>query len=165
MSIELPDFVQFEPFNRLRNEMNAVNLGSFELFNPDFHLTGDERSALARKGIGVAKSSLHHLLDFSLVYKNSRVLVIDKKLFHLASCETLPDQAIYLVATSLVGEQSLTVCPDCLKRLQYKGYDPVKARREAYSRQILDDFRLSEYKSKYPFYPVSEKRELRKQIH
>lgn len=165
MRFELPDFTLFEPFNRLRSDMNASKLGYFELFNPDYHLTGDERSVLARQGLEVGKSSLHHLLDFSLVYKNSRVLVIVGKRFHIASCESLPNQTTYRVATSVGDEQSLKVCPDCLKIMHYKGYDPVKARREAYSRQILDDFRLTEYKSKYPFYPVSEKRELRKQIH
>lgn len=164
MSILLPDFLSFEPFNRLRVSMNATELGHFELFDPNLHLTGEERSLLAKQGIEINHTALQHLLDFTLVFKNSRVIVIDEDCFHIACCVSLPKKPMFQVATELVKATGQRVCSDCLKILHYKGYDPIKARKEAYSRQILMDFKLSEYKSKYPFYPVSEKRELRKPI-
>lgn len=164
MSLQLPDFTLFEPFNRLRESMNATKLGYFELFNPQYHLTGEERSLLERGGIEISSDNLHHLLDFTLVYKNSRVILLADNVYHLARCSKLPSQGRFKIATKVIGDKSLSVCPDCLSVLHYKGYDPLKARKEAYSRAILDSFSLSEFKTKYPFYPVSEKRELRKKI-
>src|SRR5690625_3539173 len=45
-SVELPDFLEFAEFNRLRERMGAEQLGAFEFFDPRLHLTADERMAL-----------------------------------------------------------------------------------------------------------------------
>jgi hypothetical protein len=161
--MKLPDFNEFEPFNELRRKMNTDELGYFELFDPKFHLTGVERSDLERKGVVVSSSYLFHLLDFTLVYKNSRVCTIDSSIYHLAHCAQFPHSNKYEVATSLqVSEQPLTVCKACLQTLQYKGFDSQKARKEAYSLQVFENFKLEEFWRQFHIYPVSEKRDLRK---
>ncbi len=161
----LTDFLDFEPFNQLRTKMNANSLGDFELFDPHWHLTGIERSQLERDGITASASQLHMLLDFTLVFKNSRVLVIDKHYYHVACCDRLFIQAEYQIATSLRSMQlGKVICPDCLQRLNYDGYDRTKARREAYSEKVLDSFQLSAFWKHYPMYPVSEKKEMRKPL-
>ena len=161
----LTDFLAFEPFNELRQRMSASELGQFELFNPDWHLTGQERSQLARVGLTVGADKVQMLLDFTLVYKNSRILVADQQYFHLASCSALKPRSEYFITTSLRGAPSgLTVCPHCLQRLTYDGYDMTKARRENYSQRVRDTFRLTDFWQRYPQYPVSEKREMRRTL-
>ncbi|MDN3650307.1 hypothetical protein QWZ13_15465 [Reinekea marina] len=164
MAIHLPDFTEFEPFNKLREKMNASELGAFELFDPKHHLTGDERSLLQRQGAELPRSGVSHLLDFTLVYKNTRCIVRDKSVFHVAHCEQFPIDDSLFVATNITVNMPKQVCPDCLKIIHYKGYDPLKARKEAYSQQVLQNFTLSEFWRHYALYPVSEKREIRKSI-
>lgn len=72
--MELTNFLEFEPFNQMRECMGTDQLGQFELFDPDRHLTGEERSVLARHGLLLPRSSLGRLLDYCLCYKNSRWL-------------------------------------------------------------------------------------------
>jgi len=67
--MKLPDFLEFTPFNNLKERMQVTKLGQFELFDPVHHLTGVERSDLDRFGIMVPLSDIHHLLDFTLVFK------------------------------------------------------------------------------------------------
>jgi hypothetical protein len=164
MPIELQDFTKFEPFNTLREKMQATELGFFEIFNPLHHLTGNERSDLERIGISLPRQQLMHLLDFTLVYKNSRIIMLDDKRFHVAFCSVFPIQESYLVSTALIEPNVVRVCEHCLTRLHYKGYDPLKARKEAYSLQVLEEFQLSQFWAQFPTYPVSEKRDIRKQI-
>ena len=164
MSIELPDFLDFEPFNELREKMQATELGFFEIFNPLHHLTGIERSDLDRVGVTLARQQLTYLLDFTLVYKNSRVIVADARRFHVAYCSDFPLQETLVASTSIVDAEVLNVCEHCLARLHYKGYEPLKARKEAYSLQVLDQFQLSQFWAQFPLYPISEKRDIRKYI-
>lgn len=164
MPIELQDFTEFEPFNRLREKMQATELGFFEIFNPLYHLTGNERSDLERLGVTLPRQQLMHLLDFTLVYKNSRVIVLENKRFHVAFCSEFPIQESYLVSTNVIEPNSAGVCEHCLTRLHYKGYEPLKARKEAYSLQVLEEFKLQQFWVQFPTYPVSEKRDIRKQI-
>ncbi|MFQ3231669.1 MAG: hypothetical protein ACI9DO_003059, partial [Reinekea sp.] len=121
MAIELQDFTKFEPFNALREKMQATELGFFEIFNPQFHLTGNERSDLERIGVSLPRALLMHLLDFTLVYKNSRVIVMQDNRFHVAYCSEFPVQTDYLVSTNFIGSSELRVCEHCLTRLHYKG--------------------------------------------
>lgn len=164
MSIELPDFLDFEPFNNLRREMQATELGFFEIFNPLHHLTGIERSDLEREGVTLSRQQLTYLLDFTLVYKNSRVIVADNKRYHVAYCSDFPVQETLVVSTSIVDAEAANVCEHCLARLHYKGYEPLKARKEAYSLQVLEAFTLSQFWAQFPVYPISEKRDIRKYI-
>ena len=164
--MKLPDFLEFTPFNNLKERMQVTKLGHFELFDPVHHLTGVERSDLDRFGIMVPLSDIHHLLDFTLVFKNSRIWLEDGLVYHLAQCDELKkSQQSFKIGTS---ERALTsgtsVCPACLQKLQYKGYDAHKARKENYSRQVLERFTLTAYWRQYHQYPVSEKREMRKSL-
>jgi len=91
--MELPDFTEFVPFNQLRESIGTTELGYFELFDPQRHLTGAERSELERVGfmttIGQLESTVLNqvpqkepqkeqiiatLPDKTLAYKNSRVI-------------------------------------------------------------------------------------------
>lgn len=164
--MELPDFTNFGPFNEMRRKLGTDKLGYFELFDPAYHLTGQERSDLARSALEVNVGEMSRLLDFTLVYKNSRVILRDEDCFHLCVCRTFPsDRPTFVVSTSESAfVDDLTVCGDCLQTLHYKGYDATKARKEAYSEQVRKGFRLSEFWSVYTQYPVSEKRDKRRAL-
>ena len=163
--MSLPDFTEFDPFNSLRARMGTDRLGFFELFDPTLHLTGVERSDLDQQGLWVGQSDLRALLDFTLVYKNSRVLIADGRRYHLAECAELPISESLHIATSLAALAGGSgVCHACLQKLQYQGYDAQKARKEGYSRQVLDGFSLTRFWREFHKYPVSEKRDIRKSL-
>ena len=163
--MSLPDFTEFEPFNNLRARMGTDQLGFFELFEPALHLTGIERSDLDQQGLSVARADLRSLLDFTLVYKNSRVLIADGRRYHLAQCAELPVSEPLYIGTSLAALGAAgAVCLACLQKLQYQGYDAQKARKEGYSRQVLDNFNLTQFWSEFHKYPISEKRDIRKSL-
>lgn len=164
--MQLPDFSEFAPFNELREKMGTDKLGYFELFDPKYHLTGDERSDLDRRGLSISMGQLHHLLDFTLVYKNSRVFIEDRTCYHVAFCSDLNISLnqVRIGTSDKALSKPLPVCQACLQKLHYKGYDKMKARKEAYSRQVLEKFSLESFGLTYHLYPVSEKRELRKSL-
>ncbi|WP_028670132.1 hypothetical protein [Saccharospirillum impatiens] len=163
--MELYDFLEFEPFNRLRELMGTDQLGQFELFDPDRHLTGDERSVLARQGLQLPRSMLGRLLDHCLCYKNSRVAIVDEDTLHLANCDQFPDRDQYRVGTSEQAFDAPTVvCSACLQVLNYQGYDEQKARKEYYNRQVLQQFSLEAFWSDYVPYPLNRDREKVKPI-
>jgi hypothetical protein len=164
VAIKLTNFLEFEPFLVLRKKMQATDLGGFEIFNPQYHLTGVERSELERNGLILPRHQIAYLLDFTLAYKNSRVMVLDERYYHLSYCNEFPDTSQLFVTTDHKLEPHLSVCPHCLARLHYKGYDPLKARKEAYSRQVEDLFNIDEFWHQYPIYPVSEKRDIRRYV-
>jgi hypothetical protein len=109
--------------------------------------------------------SIHQLLDFTLVYKNTRVCVFDDRCYHVAACSALPDSSQYQIATSLKPKNGVfPVCRKCLQLLQYQGYDDIKARKEHYSQQVFERFNLLDFWKQFHLYPVSEKRDMRKPI-
>lgn len=145
--------------------MGTDQLGFFELFDPKHHLTGVERSDLDRKGLTVDSSEVHHLLDFTLVYKNSRIWIEDERHFHVSFCSAFTRRDKYRIGTSKRAlKAGRSICPKCLQKLQYKGYDDLKARKEAYSRSVLEAFTLDQFWRGHILYPVSEKRDLRKNL-
>lgn len=161
----LPDFTEFDPFNSLRAQMGTDRLGFFELFDPALHLTGIERSELAQQGLRLARREIKFLLDFTLVYKNSRLIVLDGHRYHPAVCSDLPVGEVWHISTSLIAlGGAARVCPACLQKLQYQGYDAQKARKESYSRQVLESFSLDRFWTDFHLYPVSEKRDIRKNL-
>ncbi|GLQ31121.1 hypothetical protein [Litoribrevibacter albus] len=99
--MKLPDFEQFEPFNELRAQMGANELGSFEPFDPHLQLTSLEVERLSALFIDVPFNRLRSLPDDTLAYKNSRVFVFENKSareegiglsiydYHLAHCKHL----------------------------------------------------------------------------
>lgn len=158
--MKLIDFLNFEPFNRMRAQMGTEQLGQFELFDPLLHLTGDERSVLVRTGLQLPRTALGRLLDHSLCYKNSRIAVLDDEVMHVAMCERLPDKHLLMVGTDLraLGKSSV-VCSDCLQILNYQGYDEHKARKERYNQQVIERFSLVAFWSDYTLYPLNRGRE------
>lgn len=163
--MELIDFLAFEPFNQMRERMGTDRLGQFELFDPDRHLTGSERSVLARKGMALPRSLLGRLLDHCLCYKNTRVAIVVNDLLHVARCDELPEHDHYRVGTSARAfEGQPAVCPACLQILGYRGYDEHKARKEHYNRQVVERFTLEAFWSDYPLYPLNRDREKVKRL-
>ena len=81
--MKLPDFRNFEAFNKLREKIGTDELGFFELFDPAVHLTGSERSELENTGVLLPLGRLKILPDKTLSVKNSRVL------------EYIPDESWY----------------------------------------------------------------------
>tara|TARA_R110002073_G_scaffold228965_2_gene389740 strand:+ start:2397 stop:3038 length:642 start_codon:yes stop_codon:yes gene_type:complete len=98
--VQLPNFIEFEPFNELREKIGTNDLGFFELFDAAIHLTGSERSELENTGILLKSNEFRVLPDKTLAIKNSRVLAYipdeswyrnrrEYPTFHLAWCAQL----------------------------------------------------------------------------
>lgn len=170
--MKLPDFLQFEPFNELRATMGAETLGAFEFFDPRLHLTAEERTRLA-EGLVLNWSTLRCLHDYTLAYKNSRVLVWLEEPgqswaapgYHLAYCRALqelrrqrPTQPVR-IATELPPPDPWPwrVCPECLQQLRFQGYDGARTRHRDYSDRVLENFDLAEFYARYPLYPVTSR--------
>ena len=163
--MQLQDFLEFEPFNQLRAAMGTDQLGYFELFDPNIHLTGEERSQLDRQGLTLARQQVGRLLDHTLCYKNSRVVLVGQGCYHLSHCEALQADHEVTIATSMQPlSPVLSVCPACLQLLGYQGYDAQKARKEGYNARVLADFALPQFWQEYPPYPIKRDRELVKAL-
>lgn len=163
--MKLDDFLEFEPFNQLRAAMGTDQLGYFELFDPKLHLTGEERSQLERLGLSLPSHQVGRLLDHTLCYKNSRVVLVAQGCYHLSHCEVLQANEEVTIATSMQPlSPVLSVCPACLQLLGYQGYDAHKARKEGYNARVLADFSLSQFWREYPPYPIKRDRELVKAL-
>ncbi len=182
--MKLPDFNHHEGMLSLRRQMNARRPGHFVLFDASKHLTGQERSQLENQGAITSFDSLRILPDQTLAIKNGRVIVFfaeekaaqkvgetqvkrkEKEFFHVASCRTL--QARHkeaLIATTCLTSpfplpgadnkrRSLTVCPECLTLLSYKGFSLTRNRKIRYSENLLRNFQLQDFFRVYTLYPV-----------
>lgn len=167
--MKLPDFLVFEPFNQLRGQMGATELGAFEFFDPRLHLTAGERERLAQ-GLSVPWSAMRCLHDYTLAYKNSRVLLWAEApgqhwaapTYHLAYCRSLQRLRVEQPTLTLSLATRLPppdpwpwrVCPECLQQVQFKGYDAARARHRDYSDRVIEAFDLEEFFAQYPAYPV-----------
>lgn len=157
--MKLPDFLEDDDLNRLRQRMQAHELGQFELFDPSRQLTWSEREALAAQGLTIATVDLRVLKDKTLAYKNSRVWVTHDGVYHLAYCQPMqalrhrrPD--LRTGTTEWPRQKDGGVCLECLALLQYQGVDSRRLRRTEFSEQISEQFSLQAFCSEYPFYPV-----------
>ena len=157
-TVKLPDFLHYEPFNQLRAKMQTEELGHFEFFDPRIHLTGGERSTLARTGLKLIDSPLLLLSDHTLGYKNSRVAVTFADHVHVSGCKTLvhhgQDYRNIRVVTSDDASEQCAVCSECLHLLRYQGFDAYKERKAVYSQQVLEEFTLEQFFAFYTLYPV-----------
>ncbi|MFK7160604.1 hypothetical protein V6U78_06095 [Marinospirillum sp. MEB164] len=164
--MQLPDFTHFAPFQQLRKTMGARRTGHFELFDPHKHLTGQERSQLDQQGRRLRLDQLRALADGTWAYKNTRLAVYraEDPHYHLAQCPQLSqwgrNQQVW-VSTRRTGklplagqDQPLSICPDCLQFLGYKGFDLKRNRKIAYSKKLLSLFSREEFYIVYPLYPV-----------
>jgi hypothetical protein len=172
--VKLPDFLEFEPFNQLRNTMGAEQLGDFVFFDPKKNLTGLERIELETRGLKVNDKTLQGASDFTLVFKDSRVLVfnpqptdLDDWHYHLADCDIIQKYREQQTLNQLQAKTTLpisesgsyTVCPHCLQKLRYQNFDAARQRHREYSQRIADEFCLDSFFEKYPIYPVEIKQE------
>lgn len=122
--MELIDFIEFEPFNELRQKMGTDRLGYFELFDPAIHLTGSERSELENNGLLLTLEQVKVLPDKTLAIKNSRVLAYapdenfyrsrrEYPTYHVAYCEALEEcrqqspEREFLITTRIADDYRL----------------------------------------------------------
>lgn len=166
--MQLPNFKNFEPFNQLRQKIGTNRLGTFELFNPNKHLTGKERSELETQGKRLKLNQLTLWADHTWGIKNTRLLVYlaEENIYHLAncvSCQALNPETEVWVSTRLNGalplgqnhpEEDRQVCPDCLQLLGYQGFDLTRNRKIAYSKNLITNFNRQEFYQSYTLYPV-----------
>ncbi|GAB1256915.1 hypothetical protein NBRC116494_14170 [Aurantivibrio plasticivorans] len=167
--MKFPDFLEFEPFNQIRQTMGATKLGAFEFFDAKVQLSAYERMAL-QKGLVIAASELRVLPDKTLAWKNARVIAMAVEgqptvtQYHLAGCEIFDEIAggvtSLTVATDAphTSDSVVQVCEQCLHTLNYSGFDAVRARHQRYAQHVLQTFKLSEYFKAYPSYPITEKK-------
>jgi len=132
--MRLIDFLEYEPFLRLREKMCAERLGSFELFDCENHLTSKEKTLLGSDGLIVPIKKVRVLKDSTLAYKNSRVLMVGagKKnevnfgsKYHFSDCQDFVDfcavgyksEALLFTSLSVFGSKN------CDVKNQYFGGD------------------------------------------
>lgn len=158
--MKLPDFLQDDGLNRLRQKMKAEQFGEFELFDAERQLTSAELELLETGEISINSAVLRVLKDKTLAYKNSRIWLHDNGFYHLAYCQRV--QALRHRADTLtVGTGDIPfnkngpgICLECLSVLQYQGVDARRMRRSEFAEQISEHFSLVDFKQEYPFYPV-----------
>lgn len=155
--MNLPDFLEFKPFNDMRMKMNTEKLGHFEMFDPNIHLTGNERSSLMNvKGLQVPSSQVLRLIDYTLLFKNSRVVIHDEHCFHVCACDQIKHQEML----TLSNKSKNAVCSACLQLIHYKGYDEHKNRRQQLSESILTEFSIEQFFLEFPVYPIDRHSEV-----
>ncbi|RRJ85050.1 hypothetical protein [Aestuariirhabdus litorea] len=180
--MKLVDFLEFEPFNRLRAAMGTRRLGYFELFDPRYHLTGAERIRLEQEGIGVSPWQVQRLVDGTFAFKNSRVVcylanqgtaAAGGDHYHLTDCSlllqalasvdgqerplmvsTAPSGALPTRVGNQQGVRPFKVCEQCLQKLGFEGFDAQRNRRRGWSLQLLDAFTPARFFARYRQYPV-----------
>jgi hypothetical protein len=168
--MKLPNFLEFEPFNQLRELMAAEELGDFVFFDPHLNLTGHERLSLEQEGLCVEDNHFRVGDDFTLIYKDSRVLlvcpqptVLAERYFHLAHCNVVKSLLVqglqasaWLARTNVPERQEGTynACSDCLQRLRYQDFDNHRHRHRDYSERVQQQFDLQAFFNRYPMYPV-----------
>lgn len=164
--MKLPDFTEFESFKTLRLTMGARKAGHFELFNPEHHLNGRERSELDLQGKQLPLHRLKQFADMTWGLKNTRLVVYlaEANHYHLAQCSITKswayNQNVWVTTRRTghlpLGDKSTShqVCAECLQLLSYKGFDLQKNRKIAYSKNLIKNFSREDFFRIYTLYPV-----------
>lgn len=148
--MKLVDFKQDEQLNQLRKKMGAQQLGTFELFDPERHLSWQDRQLLAKQWVQVNSNQLH-TKDKALYFKNSPVVAQVENVFHFALCDDLKKKISHglLSSVEITTKVSLLTgaanCPYCLHAVGYEGFDVYRHRHQQYNDNILKNFQLSQY--------------------
>lgn len=103
--MKLPDFLNFSPFNKLRQSMGAEKLGSFDLIISREYTNSKEKKELETSGVEIdSLDDIYELQDGTLAYKDTRILLYIRDIntshgvysqnnklpkFHVAWCQTL----------------------------------------------------------------------------
>lgn len=153
--MKLPDFLEFESFNKMRELVGTDKLGYFEFFDPATQLTGEERSELSRTGVITKGRYVRLLSDHSLGYKNSRIVILDGNKAHLTYCQDIKLLEEFNLAIPGKILNDYKPCHQCLHDLRYKGFDMQRERKKAHSEYVLQQFTFDQYFSMKPLYPVS----------
>ena len=146
--MNLVDFTLDEPLNLLREKMGAVQLGRFELFNPELHLSWEQRQLLAKQWVNIEGNILHAGAENLLYFKNSPVITKVDGIFHFALCDDIKKkisqgQLIKTEATTSIELlNNAQNCTYCLHAVSYEGYDAYRHRHQQYNEKILKDFNL-----------------------
>ena len=123
------DFTEFQPFNTLREKVGTDRLGYFELFDPDIHLTGEERSRLENQGMLLPLDDVKTLPDRTLAIKNSRVLIYipnenwfrnkrEYPTYHVARCSELEELSAELSEQEFLATTRIAEDYDLMKMRQ-----------------------------------------------
>lgn len=169
--MKLPDFLEFEPFNTLRERMGAEKLGYFEVFDPKQHLTGEERAELRTRGVAVQRSQVQYLGDHTLAYKNSRIGLVHEETLHVTRCHLLDDfqsgqvvssgAAIASRSDAATSTQAVMACRHCLHQMRFAGIDLGKERKLHHNERMIKQFTLRQFFVAYPDYPLYERTHVR----
>ena len=156
--MQIKDFDDFEPFNKLRKKMGAEKLGSFELFDPEKQITYSERELLELGSFNVPSNRLRILKDKTFGFKNTRLWLSwsEHEHFHLAACD-LVQKRRHKKASFIAGlhqPMNQTVCIECLQLLKFDGLDARRSRRLDLAETMQKEFKLTEFQKDYPFYPL-----------
>lgn len=179
--MKLPNFFDFEPLNKLKANMGVPKnvYGDLTVLIDPSRLTESELEKLTSvHGLDISADQLTILLDGTLSYKNTRVLLyirdvtIYEPRFHLANCTTLQGMREnnrfnrYVVSINTNGYfhiniiennqirsevKRLSVCQNCLKYLVLDGFssDWSKQKRTNY----VANFNMESFFDKYPKTP------------
>jgi hypothetical protein len=146
--MNLADFTLDETLNHLRKKMGADKLGRFELFNPDLHLSWEQRQLLARQWVNIEGNILHTGTENLLYFKNSPVITKVDGVFHFALCDEIKKK----ITQGKLAKAEATTCIEllnnaqnctyCLHAVSYQGFDAYRHRHQQYNEKILKDFNL-----------------------
>tara|TARA_B110000881_G_scaffold175083_1_gene159707 strand:- start:15 stop:497 length:483 start_codon:yes stop_codon:yes gene_type:complete len=153
--MKLPDFIEFEPFNNLREQMGAQLWALEQEFDEKLHISLYEKALLATDYMAVNLEQLSRDVDYRLRYKNANVVLLDEGVFHLAACHhVLNKEGLLKVGWEINKE---LVCMDCLHQMNFDGVNLQKSRRQIHNQTVFDNFNLQKYWEVYPNYPLKSR--------
>jgi hypothetical protein len=154
--MKLIDFKQDQALNKLRSSMGTDNYGLFELFDPNKHLSWQERQNLHLGWQSVQSSFLRTQGDKTLGYKNTHIFCQHDENLHFAFCDQLKKhmQQGKLPSVNITLNEAAfnkqPVCHYCLHAIAYQGFDVYRQRHQEYNQNIIKNFDLTQYiKQKY----------------
>ena len=163
--MKLKSLDNFIGLTELREKMEAVELGSFELFDPQRHITYSEREALNEGSFQIQSQQMRILKDKTIAFKNTRLWLSwadeIQPLYHLAACDALQKHRHQkdrhslqpFIAGTNPPENTVQVCVDCLQLLKYQGLDARRGRRLD-TDTVQKEFDFTQFQKDYPFYPL-----------
>lgn len=146
--MKLFDFTSDEKLNQLRQLMGAEQLGRFELFNPDLHLSWQERQLLAKQWVEIESNIFHTGAENLLYFKNSPVVIRLENTFHFSLCDDIKKRISQGKTTGVDATTCVALmdgasnCAYCLHAVSYEGYDAYRHRHQQYNENILKNFNL-----------------------
>lgn len=154
--MKLIDFKQDQALNKLRSNMGTDNYGLFELFDPNRHLSWQERQNLHLGWQSVQSSFLRTQGDKTLGYKNTHIFCQHDEKLHFAFCDQLKKHMqqgklpSVNVTLNEAAFKNQPVCHYCLHAISYQGFDVYRQRHQEYNQNIIKNFDLTQYiKQKY----------------